>query len=465
MARHGDINPQKLLKEEFVSGLTGSSMLEISALSTIVPAVAVLRQWSGFCNGTCKCASRPKKKDDGDMADSGRSWRRYIASLTVDYIFVILPILSTLTVLADWVYMCTIALMFLLLWILAKRSGPYTIGHMESSNTSPLRTSILSYRVSMMIVTCLCILAVDFKIFLDVMQRLRPMMDLGVGSFVLANALVSKQARCSTMGKWNTTLKSITPLIVLGFGRLIFTKGVDYQVHVGEYGVHWNFFFTLAAVSLLTSITRLHPIYCGILGLSILVAYQILLMSGLNIYLLSDERASDIISLNKEGIFSVFGYWGMYLVGVYLGHSLLFGNVATGMTKEVQQTRTKVWFLCVMFWLLTVILDKHVERVSRRMCNLAYVTLVLAQNFQVFSIMLVSDLVPGQKPLLLEEAIDQNLLGVFLLANLLTGMVNLCVDTLSSSTVAAFGILSGYSVVLVGFVGLARFCRVKLKFW
>lgn len=41
---------------------------------------------------------RPKKKDDGDMVDSGRSWRRYITTLTVDYIFVILPILSTLTV-------------------------------------------------------------------------------------------------------------------------------------------------------------------------------------------------------------------------------------------------------------------------------------------------------------------------------------------------------------------------------
>jgi len=34
--------------------------------------------------------------------------------------------------------------------------------------------------------------------------------------------------------------------------------------------VHWNFFFTLAAVALLTSIINIHPKYCGILGLFIL---------------------------------------------------------------------------------------------------------------------------------------------------------------------------------------------------
>lgn len=30
-------------------------------------------------------------------------------------------------------------------------------------------------------------------------------------------------------------------------------------------------------------------------------------MHGLNIYLLSNERGSDIISQNKEGFFSIFG--------------------------------------------------------------------------------------------------------------------------------------------------------------
>jgi hypothetical protein len=37
--------------------------------------------------------------------------------------------------------------------------------------------------------------------------------------------------------------------------------------YVGEYGVHWNFFFTLAAVSILTSIVRIHPKHCGLVGL------------------------------------------------------------------------------------------------------------------------------------------------------------------------------------------------------
>lgn len=111
------------------------------------------------------------------------------------------------------------------------------------------------------------------------------------------------------------------------------------QVHVGEYGVHWNFFFTLAAVSILTSMINIPPKYSGILGLLILVGillfayfficqnletmfplfllsflfgfhfsgYQVCLMNGLNVYLLSNERGTDIISQNKEGIFSIFG--------------------------------------------------------------------------------------------------------------------------------------------------------------
>ena len=33
-------------------------------------------------------------------------------------------------------------------------------------------------------------------------------------------------------------------------GKLLVHTAVNYQVHVSEYGVHWNFFFTLIAVAL-----------------------------------------------------------------------------------------------------------------------------------------------------------------------------------------------------------------------
>ena len=40
---------------------------------------------------------------------------------------------------------------------------------------------------------------------------------------------------------------------------------------MGEYGVHWNFFFTLAAVSVLTSFVNIPPQYSGIFGSIVLV--------------------------------------------------------------------------------------------------------------------------------------------------------------------------------------------------
>lgn len=39
---------------------------------------------------------------------------------------------------------------------------------------------------------------------------------------------------------------------------------------MGEYGVHWNFFFTLAGVVMLASMINIRPKYCGMFGLLIL---------------------------------------------------------------------------------------------------------------------------------------------------------------------------------------------------
>ncbi|KAL7229759.1 hypothetical protein ACSBR2_008298 [Camellia fascicularis] len=299
-------NPNKHLKEQFVSNLTGSSMLEVIALATAVP------------------------------------------------------------VLSEWTCLCAVLLILLLIFsIVAKRHR--ALLYVEDEFGS-LWTNISSYRVSIMIVTCLCILAVDFKIFPRRHAKTETygtsLMDLGVGSFVLANSLVSRQARGFSTLKLRNALQSTSPLIILGIARLVSTARVDYQVHVGEYGVHWNFFFTLAAVSILTSIINVPPKHSGVLGSLILVGCQAGLMYGLNVYLLSNERGTDIISQNKEGIFSIFGYWGMYLVGVQLGSYLFFGN-SRQVLRSNEWARIRVWILSLLFWLLTMLLDRNVERVSR----------------------------------------------------------------------------------------------------
>lgn len=455
-------NPNKQLKEEFVTNLTGSSMLEISALLTIVSILILLRHsFSSNC-----LIDVPLKKNDNEIVGS-KDWRAYMATMAVDFLTIVLPIILFFTVLADWTYIWAILLMMLLVFtIAAKRSG--SSSPLEGRVHS-LKTIISSYRVFVMIVTCLCILAVDFRIFPRKYAKTETygtsLMDIGVGCFVLVNSLVSQEARNLSSMKWKTALQSTSPLIILGFVRLVSTAGVDYQVHVGEYGVHWNFFFTLAAISILTSMINVPPQYSGILGSLVLVGYQICLMSGLNLYLLSNERGMDTISQNKEGIFSIFGYWGMYLLGVQLGNYIFFGNNSSAMLRSNRWATIRVLILSLLFWIITVLLDRHVERVSRRMCNLTYVTMVIALNLQVLSILMLSDYIPGSKTSILEEAFNRNLLGAFLLANVLTGLVNFSVDTLSASSVTALFVLVLYASTLSTLVGIVDFCGIRLKFW
>ncbi|XP_039830848.1 uncharacterized protein At4g17910 isoform X5 [Panicum virgatum] len=391
---------------------------------------------------------------------------QYVSTLVVDYLTVVLPVLLVFTVLAEWAYTCAISLIILIsVYIMFKRSQSHLKAGLSQSPS--LRADISSYRVSVVLVTCLCILAVDFKIFPRCYAKVETygsgIMDLGVGSFLVANALVSRQARNITSMSFRSALSSISPLVFLGFARIISTLGVDYQVHVGEYGVHWNFFFTLAAVSILTSIVRIHPKHCGLVGLLILAGYQIWLSSGLNEYLISDKRSPDIISQNKEGVYSILGYWGMFLIGVSLGYYLFVDTKSKGKSRNTQVV--KVWVLAASFWILAIILDSYIERVSRRMCNFAYVMLVFGQNFQVLSILTLAGFISYEKNLILEDAFNQNMLGSFLLANILTGLVNLSVDTLFASSLTAFMILSVYTFTLCVVTGLAHFFGVRMKFW
>ncbi|GAY54460.1 hypothetical protein CUMW_156870 [Citrus unshiu] len=397
---------------------------------------------SSFCPIDCYATDKSLKKDD-DLIGAPKNLSAYFATLMVDFLFILIPMTLFFTILADWAYIGSfLGFMLFFATAAAKRFGsPPDLEHRihsirifprENAKTETYGTGL---------------------------------MDLGVGSFVFANAIVSRQARNIQSMNWKSALKSTGPLILLGFGRIVSTTGVDYQVHVGEYGVHWNFFFTLAAVSILTSIINIRPKYCGILGSVILIGYQSWLIRGLNVYLLSNERGTDIISQNKEGIFSIFGYWGLYLVGVQLGHYIFFGNNSQSASRSNKAAFIKTWLLGILTGLLTLLLDRHIERVSRRMCNLAYVTWIASLNLQLIGGFMLTDYIPGSKISALEEAFNRNLLASFVLANIFTGLVNLTTDTLSTSTISAIFLLLGYTFCVSMIIGIADFYGIRLKFW
>lgn len=92
------------------------------------------------------------------------------------------------------------------------------------------------YRAHMMVMTVLCILAVDFPIFPRILGKCESfgtsLMDVGVGSFVFSLGIVSSRAfnRASGAGAALKSLRAAVPVLALGLVRLMMVKGAEYPV-------------------------------------------------------------------------------------------------------------------------------------------------------------------------------------------------------------------------------------------
>ena len=364
----------------------------------------------------------------------------------------------------------------------------------------PIRPFITIYRGAMIVVTCLAILAVDFKIFPRRFAKVETwgtsLMDVGVGSFVFSAGLVSArpilQARIagkssSFSSQLNSAFRSSLPLLALGFIRLYSVKGLDYAEHVTEYGVHWNFFFTLALlppfVALLQFVSGVIP-YTGLVSFFISGLYQTILeYTSLKAYILLAPR-TDLLSQNREGVFSFWGYLAIFLAGQALGFDALPRNLSQtpapesgSQQRERLLLRLTVWSILwvSLFYLVTSYKYGFAFQVSRRLANQPYVLWVSAFNCVQITIFCLIETVffPGvytaaDRTLETKEcekatsrilrSFNRNGLAIFLLANLLTGLVNLSLDTLSTSQVGAMA-------VLVGYAGLLTAVAVALDAW
>ena len=235
---------------------------------------------------------------------------------------------------------------------------------------------------------------------------------------------------------------------------------LNYQEHVTEYGVHWNFFATLSVVTILALAAGV-PARRGVLvGCFILVLHQGLLNhAGLATYVRSHPR-SNFVHANKEGVVSTLGYYGLFLVGTGVGDSL-----ARRRGRRAWVRALGLVSLGSLLAYATVFAAWDYEPPSRRITNAPYLIFTIAYNLQQLASFMAADLVVGPGPQPLATAVNRNQLLVFIVANLATGSVNLTMDTLSASTGLAISVLLVYLAAVLSLAFALEIGGITLKFW
>ncbi|KAH7106982.1 GWT1-domain-containing protein [Auriculariales sp. MPI-PUGE-AT-0066] len=523
----------KEAKEAFVAGITGSSIYHINIIS-LVSFISL-----------------------GVYGDAVLSRSRRPQSFLLDWATLVLPVLLSITVFAERPLLLA-AMTLVAQWPLTTLVQAFlsrtkatpaaqqdnSLANARTLTTSPGRASLASvsaYRAHMMILTALAILAVDFPVFPRFLAKCESfgtsMMDIGVGAFVFSQGVVSaipilrdpKHLFAPMHLKVLSVFRKVAPLFALGLVRVLLVKGTDYPEHVTEYGVHWNFFLTIAFLPLLEVL--LHPLVArvqiAVIALAILVVHQGLLsFTSLQDFALNAPR-NDLFSMNREGIISIPGYFAIHLLGLLTGTITIPpspGHFRRAL-KEVQRdlkirhpskseeesdsgdeaeeqdsflrkqqrkqpitvlggrrdngkVMTELFSYSLLWWFATAImvLVKGNEAVSRRLANFPYVIWTAAYNTTALGVYqnlnsnvkkFVSTTIGKGKTLVMEpdlqepppppnvarspplfEAINKNGLVFFLLANVMTGAVNLSMRTMYAGDTLAMTVLVVYSLVI-----------------
>ena len=351
------------------------------------------------------------------------------------------------------------------------------------------------------------------------------LMDVGVGMFIAAHGTTSKYARRDSppLAGWReywsqvyAEMRVITPIFFLGLIRLVLMTVMHKSPPLYEYGYHWNFFFTIGCVRILAAFIlpllpqKISITSCVTATLTCLVYEYWLVNQGLREFILHAERTG-LYSSNREGIYSCIGFTALYLYSVSLG-AILFSERKTVWEWSVfSSALSSLTFLC---WVLIYLTASRIEPISRRLTNLPYILWMVGLMLLFINIFLVFDIITifissmrefkkrnrssqnyqsststntrdeltiqiertpppdhiqvSNKNYFLStliQAIDYNQLIYFLLANILTGIVNLVVDTGSATQRSAVCYMVVYELILSYVITVLYRRKMKLKFF
>ncbi|KAH8345944.1 hypothetical protein KR067_010171 [Drosophila pandora] len=404
-------------------------------------------------------------------------------SYAVEFLLTVLPCILLVTVAVDYSNVI-VFLMLGLTWMFLRRTQALekvrSRAQFDLGGNRPMTLTIL--RALTHLITAVCILAIDFGSFYRPHRKSRQfgakLMDTGIGLFVFTMAMVSRRTRHLSDLRRSVIYQAL-PLILLGLGRTIAILMVGYGQDEHEYGQHLNAFFTLGFTKLLgalvSSLAR-RDLHLLPLGLGLLVIHQLGLSAlGLSDYVMSEEvDRSGLFNANREGLVSLPGFVALYLLSIYLNRWLVATSLLT-----YQEMVKKLWrlaYMVLILWTLFAI-SAYGVGISRVTCNLGYVVWMeaigasallasfWAVDYLINSIMPWDPVGPavqdqekglltgepssrakhkGIGPFAIGQALNQNGLTFFLVANVLTGMVNMFLKPEDRSDLESIVILLVY---------------------
>lgn len=369
----------------------------------------------------------------------------------IEFAIIVLQIIFSMTVLEQYISIA------LLLSGLTMFGFLLMVNILPEQNKKPpeqakIKNFITNARSTINLMSVIAILAVDFKIFPLRFAKTETvgvsLMDVGAALYVYSNGIVAPEVK-NKLEPIQDSFKNSLPLFVMGFGRFFLVKQTDYHVPAMEYGTHWNFFVTLGVVKLFGSMVLK---YCqnGALfaAITVVILHEFCLQSGLNQFIFSDIPRTTFLAANREGIYSSFGYLAIYLFSVHFGKILL--------NNDKFNTLKKIFLFTLITFILTISLSVSTD-ISRRTANAAFCFWILFLGSFMTGLFFIYELYQERylcnrltnlvyTPFIY-KAINDNALVFFLNANILTGLINMCVDTMSQNSLIGLLIVSGYMAV------------------
>ncbi|EDW50108.1 GM14174 [Drosophila sechellia] len=334
----------------------------------------------------------------------------------MEFILVILPCILLVSVAVDYSGYIGLIMLGATLWFLRTSRAlerARTRVQFDLGGNRPMCLSIL--RALTHLITAVCILAIDFGSFYRPYRKSRQfgakLMDTGIGLFVFTKAMVSR--------------RTFTGLISAGF------------------------------LGALVSILARKDLHLLPLGFGLLVIHQFgLSVLGISDYVMNEDvERSSFLNANREGLVSLPGFVGLFLLSIYVNRWMVAKSLLS--YSEFVRKLRRLFYLVLILW-TSFVISAYEIGISRVTCNLGYVIWVLAIgsttlcasfgaiDFAINSVMpwdpnpsedqekglLSGDAVVKKRggsvvPFTISQALNKNGLTFFLVANVVTGMVNI----------------------------------------